>query len=239
MSTLLSPEEKARRIAAGEAVRKARAEKRKQLQINKEKEKEEILKQSLVAMDAYHKGLNKQIAKASHYLHDVIYRGETLVLKKIPEIADLFNFPSELDARVAFKMCYENYCQLIGRCWHFQQGRVALLAETAITFWDKILSFPEVIADGPLVFYILETGMIGMPILMIFKKHHQKFVENSTAPIIVNICRRHLRNGGMTHILTGEVKVWNEQQQDILRQIISLFSTDLCMSEEFARNTAK
>lgn len=237
MSALLSPEEKARRIAAGEAVRKARAEKRKNFQAGEEKIK--ILKQPLVSVDIYHQGLNQRIAEASHYLHDVIFRRETLELKRIPEIVDLFSFPDEIDARVAFKMCYDNYCRLSGLCWHFQRGTAAVLGETAFNFWNKILYFPEVIVSGTLILNILDWGHIGLPLLTILKNHRQKIEDSSMSQVIVHTAERYLRDGGMTPVLTGEVKIWSEAQQDILKEIISLFKKDLRILEEMAEDSAE
>lgn len=237
MSALLSPEEKARRIAAGEAVRKARAEKRKNFQAGEEKLN--ILKQPVVSADIYHKGLNKRISEASHYLHDVIFRRETLELKRLPEIVDLFSFKDELDARVAFKICRDNYCRLSGLCWHFQRGAASVLGETAFTFWNKILSFPEVCVSGTLILNVLDWGHIDMPLLTLLRNHRQKVEDSGMSQVIAFTAERYLRDGGMTQILTGDVKTWNEAQQEILREIISLFKKDLRSLEELAEDSAE
>lgn len=232
----LSKEEIAHRIAAGEAIRQERAKKRELME--KAKEKENILAQSLVSVDAYHKGLKQRVAEACNYLHKVIYQREALEVRRIPEIADLFSFRDEMDLRVAYKMCREDYCRLMGYCWHFQHGKSALLGQSAFGFWNKVLTYPEVDVSGSLILGILADGQIGDHVYVILRDHFSKFVEAGMREVLFHTCKRMLKNGGMVHVITGEVKVWNERQTEILCEIAKLYENrDLRILEEMAEDS--
>ncbi len=236
----LSVEEINRRKEAGAAKRAERLEKRKYLEL--EAEKQRLLNEKLPQADYYHQGLSKRIKAAERYLTDVIQDRQKLDADKIPEILELFNLPSMLDAALAYKMCRDEYRDLVCRCWHFGTGEEAVLRRSAFEVWNKMLFRPEIEATGWVIFNILNAGLVCAETYQVLKQHRQKYVDSGIGVFIAITCERMLKNDGFMDVRTFTVKKWTPQQVAILNDIVALFKnaqTDMRMLEEIAEDTAE
>jgi len=230
----LSKEEIELKIAQGESIRRERLERRQALSMEEEKQK--ILQQRIVEADEYHKGLRDRLQVATRYLNDVLDGRKTLEIKKIPDIIDLFKSADDLDARVAYRMCREDYQQLVIQCWRFRTGVAADLRQAAFEYWDKMLSFPEVQVTGTVILNILNSGAVYPQTLHILKHYKAKFEESELAPFISHSAKRLLRDGAYFDM--KQKKSWTPAQIDILQQIVELFRVrDNRLLEEIAEDS--
>ncbi len=230
----LSKEEIELKIAQGENKRSERLEKRQALSVEDEKQK--ILQQCIVEADDYHKGLRNRLQIATRYLHDVIEGRKVLETPQIPRIIDLFKSANDLDARVAYRMCREDYQQLVIYCWRFHAGVATALGLAAFEYWDKMVAFPEVQVTGTVILNILNSGSVYRQTLLILKHHKAKFEESELAPFIVHTAKRLLRDGG--YFDGKQKKSWTPAQIGILQEIVKLFLVqDNRILEEIAEDS--
>ena len=236
----LSDEEIKRRKEAGAAKRAERLEKRRTLEL--EDEKQRLLREKLPEADYYHQGLSKRIKAADKYLSDVINGRHKLNSDKIPEILELFNLPSTVDAALAYKMCRDEYRELVCRCWYFGTGEEAVLRRTAFEAWNKMLFRPEIEATGWVILNILNAGLVSAETYQVLKQHQQKYVESGIGVFIAITCERMVKNGGFMDVRTFTVNKWTPQQVAVLNDIVALFKnsrSDMRMLEEIAEDTAE
>ena len=237
---MLSEEEIARLKEAGAAKRAKRLEKRKKLEL--EAEKQRLLNEKLSRANEYQQALSKRIKEAERYLSDVIRDQRKLDLSKIPEILEPFNLPSTVDPVWAYKMCRDEYRELVCRCWHFGTGEESILRRTAFKAWNKILFCPEIEATGWVILNILNAGLVCPETYQVLKQHRQKYVDSEISDLIALTCERMIKNGGCLDVHTFTVKKWTPEQVSILNDIVTLFKnarSDMRMLEEIAEDTAE
>lgn len=231
----LTQKEINRRIKQGAALRQARSEKRK-LKEAEQARLQQILETAKMK-DSYSE-LSLQVKAAADYLKGVIESGKEPSLERIPEIVKLFVFDDDKGARQAYVMCREEYRLLILRCWHFHFGEFATLGKTAFTFWDRMLSFPEVQITGVIICSLLEYGLIFEETISILTTHKQKFLDAELGGFLNRTAKRLLRQRGVMDFTFNAIKPWTKKQIAYLEQIAEMYEVvDLRMLEDIAEDS--
>lgn len=198
---------------------------------------EAILNQPLIEPDFYHQGLAVRLKEVDKYLKKVVRGQEALNVREIPKILDLLPLPTNLRLFAHYKICRDEYRNLMYRCFCLNTGPAMVLMRQAYAVWDKLLSLPKFEPSATLILNVLSGGLITPELKKIICRHKQKFVDCGLDGIIKTTAQ-HLLNDGVYMDRKGQVKRFEPQQRDILAQIPGFFEIrDLRTLEEIAEDT--
>jgi hypothetical protein len=211
----LTDQEIQARIEAGASVREERRKKAQRRVSEFQQARQEAL--TSVGLDAH----KRRLRRLNAHLSGVVSRREPLKEEVIPEIIEFLDFPLALHMT---NHCREELTSLIGYCAQFEKSPVASeLYEKAYACWDKILSYDGILPTGSLLINIFASGSISRHTYELLRKHSEKFITCGLDVPLTHMCHLHLKNGGMTDVLTGEVKIWDKTQKEVLSKLLDLY----------------